>query len=92
MDKSKINIMNRRQDLQQFFISANTARDYGNFDLDEFTDRYLKRNPISVNKNDLLPDVVGRSEQFYCKDESYHKVGRCSKQCTDCKDIEDSLQ
>ena len=33
-----------------------------------------------------------QSKQYYCKDESYHKVGRCSKQCGDCKDIQSSLQ
>jgi superfamily II DNA or RNA helicase len=40
--------MNRREDLQQFFISANTAQDRLGFDLEKFTDEYLKRNPDEI--------------------------------------------
>jgi hypothetical protein len=39
-----------------------------------------------------MHDVVGRSEQFYCKDESYHKIARCNKQCSDCLDFVNDLQ
>lgn len=39
-----------------------------------------------------IPAVVGRSEQFYCKDESYHKIERCTKQCSDCLDFVNDLQ
>jgi pyrrolidone-carboxylate peptidase len=36
--------------------------------------------------------VVGQNEQFYCIDESYHKIDRCKQQCDDCKRRVESMQ
>ena len=49
--------MNRREDLQQFFISANTSQDRHNFDFEKFTDEYLIRNPKVVKENCNLQNV-----------------------------------
>lgn len=42
--------MNRKEDLQQFFISANSAQNRHDFDLDNFTEKYLQRNPRSFSE------------------------------------------
>jgi hypothetical protein len=39
-----------------------------------------------------LLDIVRQSEQFYCIDESYHKIDRCKQQCDDCKRRVESMQ
>lgn len=49
--------MNRKKDLQQFFICANSSQDRHDFDLDNFTEQYLQRNP---NKLLFLYGVVKR--------------------------------
>ena len=41
---------NRRFDLQQFFISANSSQENHDFDLDKFTDEYIERHPEPERK------------------------------------------
>jgi len=36
-------------------------------------------------KNCSIPDVVGRSEHFYCFDDIPHEQDRCKEQCDRCK-------
>lgn len=52
----------------------------------------LKHIAEEIVKNCSIPDVVGQSEQFYCIDESYHKIDRCKQQCYDCKRRVESMQ
>jgi hypothetical protein len=40
----------------------------------------------------VLYNIVRQSEQFYCIDESYHKIDRCKQQCDDCKRRVESMQ
>lgn len=60
--------MNRKEDLQQFFISANSAQNSHDFDLDNFTEQYLQRNPRSSSeyKEQCNTPVVGNSA-YLCK-------------------------
>lgn len=60
--------MNRKEDLQQFFISANSAQNRHDFDLDDFTEQYLQRNPRSFSeyKEQCNTPIVGNSA-YLCK-------------------------
>jgi len=50
-----------------------TKEDY-NRALDVIDDYYNQLRDCSSEGN----------KRFYCKDESYHKTARCTKQCSDC--------
>jgi len=55
--------MTRKQDLQQFFIIANSSQDKRDFNLDEFTDRYLRDNPkISIDRIIKCPKCKGHGK------------------------------
>lgn len=34
-----------------------------------------------------IPNVVGRSEQFYCFNEKNKRIDRCENQCSTCKEM-----
>lgn len=42
---------------------------------------------LDIVKNCSIPDVVGRSEQFYCFNEKNKRIDRCENQCGTCKEM-----
>ena len=47
---------NRRFDLQQFFISANSSQERHDFNLDKFTDENIERHSQKLFNRKLLDD------------------------------------
>ncbi len=76
--------MNRREDLQQFFISANSAQDNHDFDFEKFTDEYLIRHPV-VKENCNLA-VVSDSFCDRCKRITLNPTKASVHYCACCGD------
>ena len=62
---------NRRFDLQQFFISANSSQENHDFDLDKFTDEYIKRHPEAMIKPGHIR--IGIDQKIYFEPEGLPK-------------------
>ena len=60
---------NRRFDLQQFFISANSSQENHDFDLDKFTDEYIERHPEAMIK----PGHIRIKDKIYFEPEGLPK-------------------
>ena len=79
--------INRRFDLQQFFISANSSQEKNDFDFDKFTDEYIERNPekelteldIDIIKaiSHNMPYTQSEVKRVYLHNKSFDKTIYC---------------
>jgi len=74
--------MNRKDDLMQFFISANTAQDYQDFNLDVFVKEYIKQNPKKPKKVYLVKDN-NKSLIYGC----FYKKDKAIKYCANSRSV-----
>lgn len=57
---------------------------FSNFSMVTKEDYNMALDVIDDYYNHLRPCSSDEYKRFYCKDESYHKTARCTKQCSDC--------
>lgn len=60
--------------------------DVDNGDIDTLAE--LQRELIHLRSELEQLSLCGVGKPSYCVDESYHKIDRCKKQCSDCKEIQ----
>lgn len=70
-------MIDRRKDLIQFFIVANTSQDYPNFNLDTFVDEYIQRNK-DMKKNYVVRvynegNIQGHRTEYGTEEYSLHR-------------------